>query len=826
MQEKLNAMKEYADAMLARAQALREERNSMLQNLSFQSQLTVFKQAAEDLKRCVGSPVQIGIVGEFNAGKTFLLSSLIGHLDTLHALFGGRTLLPIDNVASTGNVTVFRFSPQTDRQETEIGLFRVKFLNKNNVEECLAYMLREAKARAQAAGLSGEKLAGLNQLEASDPAVWYKIEPWGQAVWRSTENASLRSLIYEMVWFARAYERFGSFLCGRECAIDADTVRAGLKLPKRREGVQKLSFEDIPAPVQNGQSGVPGTLSAALLQDTFPLVSRIEVEVKMPKAIWDLSAVQGANPFDLLDFPGLGSMESGVRDEFLCKREMKNAQTILILLDSRTLHGKEAANIFNMMQKERPDQNLKDCVLVGVGRFDQLDLMKGQEDILDGLNSLPNPLSEERVLEKLGPLQDIRNRAVDLTSQEHQIIFLSPLLGLAALTKQTRPHDFPLHDYRDLQEAERMRQKWASLSERLEEGHLRRWLSEFVRDGGVTQLRLLIQNHVAAHGLKQLYQRARELEAQLRHAEQRLQDVLATITPTPSLTPIPDLSSFQESAMEVAREFNTLKIQYQHSPPKLQCSRNGAKIEITQAIYEEVIFRFFGWVEWHAIFNQVRDGYVPFQESSAKVKTNDPLDAFRSKKPIPVRSDDLYPAFEKTIQNLEGYAREITREAIRERLNELSIHFVAKREDVGVLFSNPQIAEDARKALQNTVDPMAWESEIFEGCAVVANGELTVTSGNLFPLPRTDASLGKTDRIFTWAAEVKDLPSENAPPRYTCHQTYIQMIRDELINSARRSLVQLASDVEKLFFRQLIGRFSDYETVWSDIANNDEFIGA
>ena len=38
--------------------------------------------------------------------------------------------------------------------------------------------------------------------------------------------------------------------------------------------------------------------------------------------LWDLSGMQGAGEWVLLDFPGLGAAESGVRDAFLCKRDL------------------------------------------------------------------------------------------------------------------------------------------------------------------------------------------------------------------------------------------------------------------------------------------------------------------------------------------------------------------------------------------------------------------------------------------------------------------------------------------------------------------------
>src|SRR5262249_31453393 len=80
----------------------------------------------------------------------------------------------------------------------------------------------------------------------------------------------------------------------------------------------------------------PLPLTADWLRKAFPLVRRVDVEVAVSERIWDLAGMQGAGEWVLLDFPGLGAAESGVRDGFLCERELREVQTILILLDGRT----------------------------------------------------------------------------------------------------------------------------------------------------------------------------------------------------------------------------------------------------------------------------------------------------------------------------------------------------------------------------------------------------------------------------------------------------------------------------------------------------------
>ena len=67
-------------------------------------------QLAADADEAARSPVRIGVVGEFSAGKTLLLGSLIGYADAL----------PISELPTTGNVTALNFIPVDEEKTTEV----------------------------------------------------------------------------------------------------------------------------------------------------------------------------------------------------------------------------------------------------------------------------------------------------------------------------------------------------------------------------------------------------------------------------------------------------------------------------------------------------------------------------------------------------------------------------------------------------------------------------------------------------------------------------------------------------------------------------------
>src|SRR5262245_60557229 len=311
--EKIRKLRTYAEQVLAALEA-----EPPVKEPSFERLFQDIRAAAQETVRRSGEPVKIGIVGEFNAGKSLLLGSLIGYGDAL----------PISEVPTTGNVTALWIRPQAELRRTEIGPYRIEFLDRATAVECLRELLRVAEERAQQAGVGAGERKALSELrEKAAAAPWAEVEAWGKSVWGhggDTPNPALRYLVRELVWFARCCRSAaGAALLDERTApertfeVDVETAREGLALPRPSSSITAQRFEDLPA----GPGALPRPLTADFLRKAFPLVRRVDVEVKVAKQIWDLSGIQGAGEWVLMDFPGLGAAESGVRDCFLCKRE-------------------------------------------------------------------------------------------------------------------------------------------------------------------------------------------------------------------------------------------------------------------------------------------------------------------------------------------------------------------------------------------------------------------------------------------------------------------------------------------------------------------------
>src|SRR6516164_3548161 len=113
--DKIRKLKAYAQGVLAALEA-----ESPAVDRGVESLLQTIRSAAQETVRRAGAPVKIGILGEFNAGKTLLLGSLIGYADAL----------PVSEVPTTGNVTALRFRPRPELQRTEVGPFTIEFLDR------------------------------------------------------------------------------------------------------------------------------------------------------------------------------------------------------------------------------------------------------------------------------------------------------------------------------------------------------------------------------------------------------------------------------------------------------------------------------------------------------------------------------------------------------------------------------------------------------------------------------------------------------------------------------------------------------------------------
>jgi hypothetical protein len=588
---------------------------------------------------------------------------------------------------------------------------------------------------------------------------------------------------------------------------------------------------------------VRGALTADWLRKAFPLVRRVDIEVGVSERVWDLAGMQGAGEWVLLDFPGLGAAESGVRDGFLCKRELREVQTILILLNGQRPGGEGGQVIFNLMNADRPaGMDLRDSILVVANRFDQLPIQAdGGELVLDrlvgwcepgerGADSLPptdpEPLREADALAQLPVLAATVVGARNLTRRDDRIVLFSALWALGDLREQL-PGDVPVGspDFVAglsslLKSPPPLRRKWERLAQLVREAEpksaLARWLEDFARDGGIGRLQRLIVDHVAQHGLKQLLDHVRASAEGLWRAVRRLPKK----RPVPAGKSGPTADDVRQAVDGLYDVYTALKAEYEQSVPELTVAVDGKQVPLQQRVYDQVTLSVFEWAVWNELLNKVqKDGAIQAARPQARGGWDDEEEPGPS---LPTDSREFFEPFKRTLQQNEAFVHECVRQGVRDQLAALAKRARPSLEQLAPLLGDPRARqrveefdqrekEGGRRAagkgqwsvLGWAADPTTKEvSERFLE-RYVADKRPPISAETCFPLPGADPGSGPPQK-FPWAR-----PREGAGGN---HQVLVLRLRDALADSMRRRVLQVVSQLSK----QVLDGLQDTFTVWSE----------
>ncbi|MDY7004541.1 MAG: dynamin family protein [Cyanobacteriota bacterium] len=789
VQEQLHRLKEYGDSIIQGINSLSQQQplpdwippelNNNLQKV---------EQAAKKTIELASSPVKIGLMGEFSSGKTLLLGSLIGYADGL----------PVSETPTTGNVTAIHLDPvqEEDLHKTEFGEFTIKYLSHNEVKECLDYMLQVAAERAQQSSDTLRSFTATN-IDING------ILGWCKQTWGTTQNKELRSLLRELVGFLLAYRVYGQNICDRFYQVDMATAKDGLRLGDPPMDILQLNFEKLvvsPQPWSN-----PAKPSAQDLQNSFSLIRRVDVTVKVSKQIWNLSALGETQEFVLLDFPGLGAADSGVRDAFLSLRELKEVQTILLVLNGQRPGGATADKIYTMMEQYRREQDLKDRILVGVGRFNQLPLTVKDKETLEDLAEELALLEEKDVLEELKVLKLTMTGARGLTTQPERVVLLSQMLALKELAKRSTTVEvcspefmLELEKYQD-----DIAPKWEQLSKMLDSssaGILQRQLSDFVYDGGVGRLRSLIIDHVKAYGLKQLEEDTRR---QARVCQQQQNELKAILETIPEYIPTSDSQAFIELRQTIEELYNV------YARLRTDLDKKTLQDEISEVVKEEVTNKvFFEWNEWNLLFNNTKNGIVSITVPKGDSVVRDLFgdDEEDGDNQTPTKSEDFEPTFKKSVEELEKFARDRIKVAVTELLTKLSRELEPQRNKLQEIL-RPEMKQEIREkfgkteaklltTLSRVDDPCQWWKPSILQRSQLEDNSSTIEADRIFPLARADNKHQKC-QVFDWDSDKKDRnEKDRIPQKPFNHQILVLRLRNEINNSCLQ--LQLVEYVGKI----------------------------
>ncbi|KAB8334066.1 dynamin family protein [Scytonema tolypothrichoides VB-61278] len=784
--EKLRRYKEYGESVIQSLELVSQNpppQESWVPN-SLHESLQRLQQSAQRTVQLASSPVKIGIMGEFSSGKTLLLGSLIGYADAL----------PVSETPTTGNVTAIHLVQQSEFQTTKLGKFKVEYLSREGVKECLRFMLEEAQQRAKATEIPDSQINALKSLHPTREVDINGILRWCEQAWKQ-QSLELRSLLRELVVFVRTYSVYKEDICAKSYEIDNTTAHKGLRLTQPPINILELNFEHLPPLPKRWEKAQP---SAQDLQNSFSLIRRVDVTVEISKEIWDLSSLQGSNEFILLDFPGLGAADSGVRDAFLSLRELTDVQTILLLLNGRYPGGVTAAKIRSMLERDK-GQDLRDRIIVGVGRFNQLPLTSSDERVIEDL-FYEMLLSEEVVFDELSILKLAIASANNLTTEKKNIVLLSQLYGLTKLAElsslvQVCSKEFLSElDKPNKQEEVELREKWQKLGEMLPSSSLlHKQLSDYAEDGGIGRLRSLLKEHVALHGMKQLVEDTQRTAEVLRKEQNHLKNLLEEI---PAYIPVEESSAFF-TLREAIENLVTTYRRFQEDLEKQPILKNRHSVAVSEVVKNELTNKiFFDWSEWTLLLDRTQNGTISLTKSASFFEEDEVDDS------IPTKSDDFYAAFVNTIKEMQGFAHEQTTEAVTDLFNKLSTDVQLERETLSTILlpeKEQQIEQKFGKSqvrffrnLQRAVDPTKkWQNLIIQHSGL-ASSAAPINADILFPLARKDDK-HQNGQIFDWSPD-KQFP---VPPRPFNHQIAVLRLRDEITTSAGLHLVQYVSQLTK-----------------------------
>ncbi|WP_338702350.1 dynamin family protein [Streptomyces sp. Q6] len=589
------------------------------------------RDALRDAEESARSPFGIGLVGEMSAGKSLLLGVLLGLPE----------LLPVGDEAVTGNVTVVQARPAPRGGRSRQTSVQVEYFDEAQAVEYLRH-LRDALAdQSAAAGLDADlvgKLRGIH-LDTPDctPLLAFRDTHLGGAI-----GASLSGVLDELALVSAALDnarRSGRRLFGTSAVLDAQLAGAAVVLP----GPAGLSAPD---PRLEG-----GGLSAEMLRATMPLVRRVVREVEVDRGVWDVTPFPGGE-LRLIDFPGLNSAFSAVRDGYVCGVELRTVHTVLILLKTTSGATDTPERLRRMWLAAQRDDGLQGSVLAAVSRFHELPVT---EDLLKPwLDDADRSTSRERLLERVPVLGELLAGAERLVAQGRgdRIVFTSAMraLHVSGQLREVGPGFVSSrHLGTQLPLANARAAVWRTVGDRLTAagvgGALGGMLTAFADDGGIGRLRDALLDHVGEHGVAL---RLAQLDGRRREAREALRALCDALTSGGGAKADADAQtrvSTQLFALNtVWRDVRARAATELLDARGLTLPRDSTDTQ-ERTLFEEleadVADRVFAWESWRRLLDAVRDAHV------------DPR-SLPDDRPPPLTSDDLFAEFRDTCRDIQS----------------------------------------------------------------------------------------------------------------------------------------------------------------------------
>ncbi|MET7394597.1 hypothetical protein ABZS66_14005 [Dactylosporangium sp. NPDC005572] len=747
------------------------------------------EQHAHDLLRQVRDPIAIGVVGEFSVGKSMLIGTLLGRPD----------LLPVEQRASTGNVTALYLFPGKPGEPTQLqGNATIDYLSESELTRCVEYMLGELAAAVRA--IKRDDI--LPALDGYDPIAegWNRLDAWCRThIWpdhgEPVDNLEVRKIVIELLAVRDGH------LCGRELlkssiSVDKTIVRDALDLG---DGTS-VSKTFPPRPGGGALSAGDVETDGAALRRTFPLIRRVRYRVLVDPLCWPLEGLTGDNEVLLLDFPGLTARRSAKRDEFLSRSVLRDTHTILTVYDAAKAGTNVPDTFYTMLEQHGRDRaELRESILAVGNALDKV-----------GQPVLPSagPVTMEELRSASQQFKEFYNGAVDLVRQQDDRIVLTS--SVVAIELGRIPTSFPDEESAKLATARQavpeVVARWRDIGTRVAEAEPDSpWVATmagFVADGGFNHLRRLIERHATAHGLDN------KLKGLQRQAD-RLKDALTRLCRTLPDVGLPKAAGAAEQArFKLTALSDDLRAHHDQLTARVAEFRDPLAIRTTEGnellteIQTATDTAVASWDVWKALLLRSDRGLIrkdqatelsskfrlPGKVRSGRASEHSTTESFR--KPFALTCKEQIQqgqtAFAATVEQWIADRNDEASE-LRERFNDPDIAELLG-DGLVRISDDPEEAENRHLVLAAITD-VSWTSEPFPD----ENAELdeATAEGILAGFPTAQ------ERALPWHPAIKE-PGGDRQAQLVRHQSYVFRQRRDLNNAAKAVVAaKLVAEIEE-----------------------------
>ncbi|WP_432050411.1 hypothetical protein [Verrucosispora sp. NA02020] len=447
-----------------------------------------------ELENACLAPVTIGVVGEYSAGKSLLLGTLLGRPE----------LLPVSTEATTGNVTAVRLGAGPPGSPVEVTSASVSLLSAAQVSAGAVFVLNKICNTVAETNLPVD----VSTLREYHPVRdgWTTFEKWCRRyVWPERPDSGLpessllaiRDSAWELLRIRDALDRAGELVhptnAGASRPLHLDAYAEGLTIGGSRRPPTSYPVRPPAIPLSAHTE-----LTATVLREIFPLLGRITLQVSVPADRWPVDRLAGVQEVEFLDFPGLNA-RGAARDDFLSAALLRDTHTILITVRAERPGTEVATKFLALLAGHgRSKAELADSVLVVATMF----------DLLTPPAVPAGTLTIDRLAHADAGFRDLARTGYELTGQRPDRIALASLLH--AIDVHRMPYQ-PDRELAGVLAAHRtvVQQRmaaWHGIGDALSAGDsgapLARAVCAAAEDGGVEALRALVARHVTEHGVR------------------------------------------------------------------------------------------------------------------------------------------------------------------------------------------------------------------------------------------------------------------------------------------------------------------------------------